>query len=87
MTYLLKLDVFIEEEGRRMPFSLAIAHPEPTLDAEDYFCSVHAPVLFNGYKKIHGVDAEQSAELAIKFVKDLLSGRQLVDEAGNRVNF
>lgn len=36
-------------------------------------------------KSIYGKDAEQAAELAIKLVKDLLSGRQLVGESGNPV--
>lgn len=85
MSYLRELSVFIEEDDQRRPFSLVITSPEKTPDAEDYFCSIHAPVLFKRDKSIHGVDAEQAVELAIKFVKDVLSGRHLVDEAGNPV--
>lgn len=87
MSHLRELNVFIEEDGRSRPFSLVITQPEKTPDAEDYFCSIQAPVLFKREKSIYGVDAEQAAELAIKFVKDLLSGRHLVDESGNPVIF
>lgn len=86
MSYLRELSVFIEEDGQRRPFSLVITDPEKTPDADDYFCNIHAPVLFKRDKSVYGVDAKQAAELAIKFVKDLLSGRQLIDGNGNPVN-
>lgn len=85
MSYLRELSAFVEEDGRRKPFPLVITHPEKTPGADDYFCSIHAPVLFKRDKSIHGVDAKQAAELAIKFVNDLLSGRQLIDENGKPV--
>ena len=85
MSYLRELNVFIEEDGQREPFSLVITNPEKAPGADDYFCNIHAPVLFKRDKSIYGVDAKQAAELAIKFVNDLLSGRQLVDEDGKPV--
>ena len=85
MSHLRELNVFIEEDGQMRPFPLVITQPEKTSGADDYFCSIQAPVLFKREKSIHGVDTEQAAELAIKFVKYLLSGRQLVDESGNAV--
>ncbi len=85
MSYLRELNVFIEEDGQRKSFPLVISNPEKTPDADDYFCSIYAPVLFKRDKSIHGVDAKQAAELTIKFVNDLLSGRRLVDGNGKTV--
>lgn len=87
MSYLRELNVFIEEDGQKRPFPLVITTPEKTPGADDYFCSIHAPVLFKRDKSIHGVDAKQAEELAIKFVNDLLSGRRLIDENGKPLVF
>lgn len=85
MAYLHELNAFIEEDGQKKPFVLTITNPEKVQGEDDYICIIHAPVLFKRDKSIYGVDAQQAAELSIKFVNDLLSDRQLVDESGNLV--
>lgn len=85
MSNLHELNVYIEENGQRDPFSLTITQPEKAEDAEDYYCTVIAPRLFNKEKNIYGVDAEQVAHLAVKLVTDLLAGRRLVDEYGQSI--
>lgn len=85
MPHLRELNVFIEEDGQTRPFPLVITAPKKMPDTDDHFCIIHAPALFKRDKRIYGINAEQAAELAIKFVNDLLSGRQLVDENGKPV--
>jgi len=80
-----ELRVFIDEDGQRKPFSLVITNPTKSADTDDYFCSIHAPDLFRNDKSIHGVNAQQASELAIKFAKNLLSCKQLIDIDGNPV--
>ena len=86
MPNLRELDVFVEEDGQRKPFTLLIEAPVKSPGAEDYFCCIHAPELFKKEKNIHGVDATQASELAIKFVKDMLAGKRLIDKDGKTIN-
>lgn len=85
MSYLRELNVFIEEGGQKKPFLLVITDPQKVPDADDYFCSIHAPALFKRDKIIYGIDTEQAAELALKFVNDLLLGKKLIDKDGKPV--
>lgn len=73
---------YIEEADGRAPFYLKISAPALTEDADDYYCSVHAPYLLQNDKNIIGIDEEQAKELAINFVKSMLSGKLLVDDNG-----
>ena len=63
-----ELDAFLEDSGQRTPFHLRISAPEKTKGEDDYFCRVHAPVLFTDDKQIFGVDEDQARELALRFV-------------------
>lgn len=87
MGNLRELSAFIKEDGETKEFYLTISHPQQSQDAEDYFCNIHSPRLFKRDKKIFGTDAEQATDLAINFVRSLLSTKALVDEQGNSIDF
>jgi len=82
-----ELNAFIEEHGQRKSFYLKISEPRQSMEADDYFCCVHAPELFKRDKDIFGVDEKQAKELAFEFVKSFLNGKRIVDEKGLAINF
>ena len=79
-----ELNAFIEGSGDtgRTPFQLRISEPVKSENAEDWFCTVHAPFLFTKDKRIFGVSGDQARALAIDFVRELLRGKRLVDAHG-----
>lgn len=80
-----ELNGFLEESGRRRPFYLRVS--EPLRGKGDYFCRVHAPLLFQNDKEIYGIDEEQAKLLAINFVKSLLGNKRIVDDKGRPVEW
>lgn len=80
--YSVKVDAFVEEKGRRVPFSLRITEPRKSDGEEEYYCEICAPKLFQNTKNIYGVDKSQAKNLALEFVKSLLKGRRLFDKNG-----
>jgi hypothetical protein len=86
MTRKYELDAFLEDSGQRTPFHLRISAPEKTKGEDDYFCRVHAPVLFTDDKQIFGIDEDQARELALQFVKSMLAGKKLVDRNGREID-
>lgn len=85
MKNLYQFNAFIEEDGQKKPFVLVISDARKSDDADDYFCTVHAPALFKRDKNIHGVDSDQACELAMNFVRSLIEGKRLIDSTGNPV--
>lgn len=67
------------------PISIVVSAPKPSFDDSEYSCLVHAPPLLSEDKEIYGIDEEQAAELALKFLRSLLRGRGIVDENGQPV--
>lgn len=76
------LDIYIEENGKRRPFHLWISAPRESSHAGEYYCRIHAPVLFKRDKDIFGIDQKQAHELSIEFIKRLLADRRLIDKEG-----
>lgn len=76
---------FIEADGKTVPFYLRISEPMRNEGEEDYFCRVHAPLLFRRDKDIYGTDQEQAYELAFDFVRRILANRRPVDKNGRPV--
>ncbi|MGH8326170.1 MAG: hypothetical protein ACRET2_05350, partial [Steroidobacteraceae bacterium] len=70
----------------RNPFVASITAPKPSGRAQEYACSIHAPVLFSKDKKIFGIDAQQAKELAVEFLKSMLDGRHLTDKSGKPID-
>lgn len=81
-----KLDAFIEEGGRRVPFSLSVSAPCKDQDGVAYYCEIRAPKLFRNPKKIYGADETQARELSAGFVLSFLQGRRLLDKDGQVLN-
>ncbi len=74
---------FLEDKSGRRPFVLRVSDPQKS-DAGDYFCEIALPaVAAIGPKlKIFGVDAAQASNLALKFVRHMLSPMKVFDEKG-----
>jgi hypothetical protein len=83
----LELNAFIEENDKWKPLHVLVSAPSQAPGQDDYFCRVHAPLLFTGDKNIYGVDADQAKTLAISFVKSLLSNKRVVDSQGQPVRW
>lgn len=81
-----ELHAYLERHAVREPFYLRISEPCVSAEGGDFFCLVHAPVLFQDDKKIFGADGRQARELAAQFAKSLLRGRRLTDEAGRPID-
>lgn len=81
-----KVDAFVDEEGKRVPFVLKITEPRKSDEEKDYYCEIFAPKLFQNTKKIYGVNESQAKELALEFVKSLLNGRPLFDKDGKVIS-
>ena len=80
-----EIKAFVNDRGQRTPFHLQISRPSRDRAHGDYFCQVRAPLLFEGAKKIYGIDAAQARLLAVNFVRSLLGERQVTDESGQTV--
>ena len=84
--YVVKVDAFVEEQGRRVPFSLRITEPRKCDGEEEYYCEIYAPKLFQNTKNIYGANKSQAKNLALQFVKSLLKGRCLFDKNGRVIS-
>ena len=80
-----ELKAFVNSQGQRTPFYLHISRPSRDKSHGDYFCQVRVPLLFEGDKRIYGIDARQAKLLSVSFVKSLLGDRELVDKNGRTV--
>jgi hypothetical protein len=78
-------DGFWEDDTGRHPFYLTISNPSKGETGEDYYCEIHAPVLFNRDKRIYGVDEHQACALALEFVRQMLAGKRIIDASGNPI--
>jgi hypothetical protein len=80
-------DGTVERNGESVPFFARVdAAKASATDPEEWSCLVHAPALLAEDKEIYGVDADQAHQLAIDFLKSMLSGLLLRDQAGKRVD-
>ena len=86
MANLLDISAFLEYEKENIPFSLKITQPIKSSDSEDYYCCIHAPFLFEGVKKVFGIDKAQASELSIQFVRNLLAGKKIVKVDGGIID-
>jgi hypothetical protein len=82
-----ELNAFIEENDNREPLHVLVSAPSQAPGQDDYFCRVHAPLLLSGDKNIYGVDADQAKNLAVSFVRSLLSNKKIVDSQGQLVRW
>jgi hypothetical protein len=81
-------DGFVEHaSGARDEIRVAISQAMRVADADDYYCTVELSALLKSPKRIFGIDEAQARELAVEFVKSMLSGRRLVDGEGVGVIF
>ena len=62
----------IRSTGERIPVTVAIGHPFPTLGG-DWACPVSMVGLQKSVADIHGIDSFQAICLAVAFVRDRLS--------------
>ena len=86
MEFAYELNCFIEDEGKKSPFSLKIGKPyRPKESEEEYHCLVYAPYLFEQPKRIAGIDADQAINLSKRFVGILIEEKNLYDETGKLV--
>lgn len=86
MRAIYELYAFVDEGGKKKPFYLRISEPQASFGGENFYCRIHAPELFKGDKDIFGVDEAQARELAGRFTKSLLEGKQLTDNAGQPID-
>ena len=80
-----ELHAFLDEGGKSVPCHLRISEARPSTGGASFYCCVHAPALFSDEKYIFGVDAEQACALAVKFMRNELVGKRLVDASGQPV--
>jgi hypothetical protein len=80
-----ELSAILEDDTGKHNFHLRISAPFIGETGGDYYCVVHAPLLFKNDKRIYGIDKEQASQLAYEFIKRMLSGKKLFDEAGQVV--
>ncbi len=86
MANVLEIDGFLQEGDVRKPFVAHVTAPKSSGRAQEYSCSVHAPILFGKDKKIFGIDARQAQELAVEFLKSMLDGKHLTDKSGKPID-
>ena len=78
----LELNAFLEENGQRKSLHIVVSAPSQAEGEDDYFCRVHAPLLFSQDKNIYGLDPEQAKSLAITFIRSLLKDKRVIDANG-----
>jgi hypothetical protein len=71
-----------DQESRRKPLYVRISAPEPVPGEIDCYCLVHAPSIFREDKRIFGIDQEQAAELAVKFIRSMLEDKHIANING-----
>lgn len=77
-----EITAFIDSDRGRIPFVLRISDPVESSDGGDWYCTIHAPALFERDSDIYGVNAKQAKELAVSFVRKMLGDKQLYDKEG-----
>jgi hypothetical protein len=85
MAAILEINGFFENDTGKSPFYLKISEPIRSETGKDYYCNVHAPSLFKEDKRIYGVNEDQARSLSLKFVKQMLVGKRLVDGTGKPI--
>lgn len=81
-----ELSGFLKTERGIEPFIARISAPKASADGSDFSCVVHAPVLVKRDKEIFGASAEQARKLALHFLRSVLTGKNLVDKGGRKVD-
>lgn len=79
-----KADFYIADDGDQVLHHLVIHEPMLT-DEGDGACVVSITPLLKGEKKIIGLDESQARDLAIEFVRNMLSGYKLAGAKGERL--
>ena len=82
-----ELSAFLVEEDVRKPLYIRIEAPSRVPEEISYYCRVHAPSIFAEDKRIYGVDQEQAADLAIKFIRTMLEDKKVTDVNGEPVSW
>lgn len=85
MNSVYEINAFLEDDTGKHLFYLKISEPIRGETGEDYYCNVHAPLLFKEDKRIYGVDQNQAKSLALQFVKQMVVGKRLVDGTGKPI--
>jgi len=71
-------------DGSTGEFVATISEPTQSADHHDYYCVVGCPSLFEGTKRICGVDAVQALALSELFLRDFLArGNIKLSESDN----
>jgi hypothetical protein len=86
MANVLEIEGFLHRGTLKEPFAAYITAPKRSRRKQEYFCWVHAPALFEKDKKIFGIQALQAQELAVQFLKAMLEGTHLTDNAGTPID-
>jgi hypothetical protein len=77
----------LERDGQQQSFVANIEEPNlSSPDGEECVCVIHAPSIFGVDRKIYGVDADQARQLAVDFLKSMLSGFTVRDKSGRSVD-
>jgi hypothetical protein len=80
-----ELKGFLKTERGIEPFLARISAPKASSDSLDFSCTVHAPAVARRDKEIFGATADKARQLALHFLRSLLEGKNLVDQAGRKV--
>lgn len=83
--YVIDIKGFVETDGTRAPMVIKVSRPRRTEGADDWYCEILAPVLFDRTKRIFGIDESQARHLSIEFLKSLLGKRALYSEGGQPI--
>ena len=71
-------------DGSAGEFVATVSEPTQSADHHDYYCVVDCPSLFEGTKRICGVDAVQTLALSELFLRDLVArGNLKLSESDN----
>jgi hypothetical protein len=83
--YVIDIKGFVETDGKRAPMVIRVSCPRRSEEADDWYCDIVAPVLFERPKRILGIDESQAQTLSIAFLKSLLGERALYNEGGQPI--
>ena len=74
------------KDGDSKPLKIRISEPIRNISHGDHYCVVLTVPLLRTEKKIFGVAAEQAADLAVSFTKELLADWTVLDESGDNID-
>jgi hypothetical protein len=83
--YVIDIKGFVETDGKRAPIAVKVSCPRRSEEADDWYCEILAPVLFEQTQRIFGIDESQARHLSIQFLKSLLGKRALYSESGQPI--